>query len=349
MLQEELERTGLSCSAEGIQDSRQILLSKLTSEFISLPSDASDQALLSAVSTAQLRWKGMKESNNKLLSQKWDALEQQKRTASLIKRALEQKQKQQTVITEEELRLKRISVFWEFIDSFVADSALSGDAVRSLCQHIHDIAHGIMESIQCREKRRSYQEKMADIQVKLTRCYTLQSMLASLQAPKAYADAFIFRNVAQISQIFLALHSPQEFTGLDIEDHQLVAFRNGEKVPISHMSTGQRTALVIAVFFQMNLATPLAPGFLLLDEPVANIDDLNVLALMDFLREIVITHKRQVFFTTASRNVAKLFRRKFSFLLEDFQELRFFREREHCLRIEKRSYDQSNLVENLNL
>ena len=170
-----------------------------------------------------------------------------------------------------------------------------------------------------------------------------------LQSPKVYAEAFITQNVAKISQIFLALHSPQEFSRLDIKDRKLVAFRNEEMVPISHMSTGQRTALVIAVFFQMNLATPSVPGFLLLDEPVANVDDLNVLALMDFLRQIAITHKRQVFFTTANRNVAKLFRRKFSFLLEDFQELRFFREKQHFLRIEKRNYDQSRLLDHPSL
>ena len=96
--------------------------------------------------------------------------------------------------------------------------------------------------------------------------------------------------------------------------------------------TFERTyTLVISVFFWMNLATPFVPNFLLLDEPVANIDDLNVLALMDFLREIAVTHRRQIFFTTANQNVAKLFRRKFSFLLDDFQELRFFREEEHNL------------------
>lgn len=112
------------------------------------------------------------------------------------------------------------------------------------------------------------------------------------------------------------------------------------------MSTGQRTALVISVFFQMNLAAPSVPRFLLLDEPVANIDDLNVLALMDFLREMTITQKRQIFFTTANRNVAKLFRRKFSFLLEDFQELYFLREKDDSLKIIKRIYNQSRLVDN---
>lgn len=142
------------------------------------------------------------------------------------------------------------------------------------------------------------------------------------------------------------LHSPQEFSGLvQSKDGELTALRNGKNVPISLMSTGQRTALVISVFFRMNLATPYAPKFLLLDEPVANIDDLNVLALMDFLRELVITHKRQIFFTTANRNIARLFRRKFSFLLQNFQELRFLRAKEQKLEIIQYTYDQSKALE----
>lgn len=87
------------------------------------------------------------------------------------------------------------------------------------------------------------------------------------------------------------------------------------------MSTGQRTALVLSVFFQMNLTADYTPAFLLLDEPVANIDDLNILALIDFLREFVIIHHRQIIVTTANQNVAKLFRRKFSakFLAQTFE------------------------------
>jgi len=172
----------------------------------------------------------------------------------------------------------------------------------------------------------------------------------AVKTPGNVVFPYIQENIDQIGQIFLALHSPQEFSGLaHSKDGELTALRNGENVPISLMSTGQRTALVISVFFQMNLATPYAPKFLLLDEPVANIDDLNVLALMDFLRELVITHKRQIFFTTANRNVARLFRRKFSFLLQDFQELRFLRAKEQNLEITRYTYDQSKALEPVGL
>ena len=127
-------------------------------------------------------------------------------------------------------------------------------------------------------------------------------------------------------------------------DKGLVGYRGKETIPVSQMSTGQRTALVLSVFFQMNLTADYTPAFLLLDEPVANIDDLNVLALIDFLREFVITHHRQIVVTTANQNVAKLFRRKFSFLSEDYQELNFYREQELQLRIIKRNYSQQQTV-----
>lgn len=258
-------------------------------------------------------------------------------------------EEQSETLKENILRLEKISDFWKSVRGTATNPSLSGEAVHALCENLHHQAYRIIEFTENKSQKEHYQKKAADIQERLNRCHILQATLESLRSPDSYADAFICQNVAQISRIFLALHSPQEFSGLDIVDRQLVAFRNGKEVSINRMSTGQRTALVISVFFQMNLATPLVPSFLLLDEPVANIDDLNVLALMDLLREIAVTHRRQIFFTTANQNVAKLFRRKFSFLESDFQELRFFREEEHCLRITKRVYDQTRLQESVEL
>lgn len=348
-LQAELEKSNVTGTIKDVWESRQRLLENIPPKHASLCQETSDQGLITAVVVAQQELEERGKVCNEHLSQCRDALKKQRDKSHVLEHMLLQRRERLEQVEVELLRLKRISVFWEAIGPMIADSALSGETVWSMCRYIRNLVSRIMVSLEYEERREVYQEKMDDIAGKLARCRTLQSTLERLQPPKVYAEAFIVQNVAKISQIFLALHSPQEFSRLDIKDHKLVAFRNEEMVPISRMSTGQRTALVIAVFFQMNLATPSAPGFLLLDEPVANIDDLNVLALMDFLRQIAITHNRQIFFTTANRNVAKLFRRKFSFLLENFQELRFFREKEHFLRIEKRSYDQSRLLEHPNL
>ena len=55
----------------------------------------------------------------------------------------------------------------------------------------------------------------------------------------------------------------------------------------------------------------------MLDEPVANLDDLHMLNLLDVLRRFAISDT-QIFFTTANPDVAGMFRRKFSFLEKDF-------------------------------
>jgi energy-coupling factor transporter ATP-binding protein EcfA2 len=85
-----------------------------------------------------------------------------------------------------------------------------------------------------------------------------------------------------------------------------------EWVGLSKISTGQRSALALSVFLALNLRTTGGPRLLLIDDPVAHVDDLNTLSFLDFLREIVIQSKRQLFFTTASRKMASLFEMKFS-------------------------------------
>ncbi|HZX20826.1 MAG TPA: ABC transporter ATP-binding protein, partial [Clostridia bacterium] len=97
------------------------------------------------------------------------------------------------------------------------------------------------------------------------------------------------------------------------------------EVPVYLMSAGQRTAVVLSIFFRMHIGMKTAPGFILLDEPVSNIDDLNILGLLDFLKEMAMSNGIQIFFTTANYSVARLFKRKFSFLGDKFYEFKFTR------------------------
>lgn len=77
---------------------------------------------------------------------------------------------------------------------------------------------------------------------------------------------------------------------------------------------------------------------------MAHMDSLNSLQLMGFLRELVITHDRQLFVTTKNQNTARLFRRKFSFLNELLQEISFYRENKDSCQIVQRIYDQKQCV-----
>ncbi|HAK72710.1 MAG TPA: hypothetical protein DCP36_02425 [Sporomusaceae bacterium] len=90
------------------------------------------------------------------------------------------------------------------------------------------------------------------------------------------------------------------------------------------MSTGQRISLALAIMFCLHIAAPRAPKLLLLDEPVANMDDLHLLNLIDILREFAL-QRVQIVFTTANPDVAGIFRRKFSFFGPEFQHYELIR------------------------
>lgn len=64
----------------------------------------------------------------------------------------------------------------------------------------------------------------------------------------------------------------------------------------------------------------------LIDDPVAHVDDLNALSFLDYLRDLAVTSKKQVFFATADARVAALFTRKFGFLGDDFKRIDLARE-----------------------
>lgn len=102
--------------------------------------------------------------------------------------------------------------------------------------------------------------------------------------------------------------------------------------------------IIKTVFLTLNAAMKTAPQFILIDEPVANIDDLNILSLLDFFREMVISNNKQIFFTTANYNVRRLFRRKFSFLNENFIEFCLDRVSTLKTTITIKQYNQSMLL-----
>ncbi len=64
---------------------------------------------------------------------------------------------------------------------------------------------------------------------------------------------------------------------------------------------------------------------MLFDDPVAHIDDINMLSFLDHLRYLAISGSRQIFFATADNKLAGLFRHKFRFLGDEYKELRLSR------------------------
>lgn len=136
-----------------------------------------------------------------------------------------------------------------------------------------------------------------------------------------------------------------------MENGEIVAIRSGtkERVSMSEMSTGQKVCLALSFMFSLFLSNENAPNVIMLDEPVANLDDIHMLNLLDVLRRFALAGT-QIFFTTSNPNVAKLFRRKFSYLEEDFGFYRIT-EAEDKVRIiyEQYTMNQENPVKIRNL
>lgn len=155
-------------------------------------------------------------------------------------------------------------------------------------------------------------------------CDLIDDILLNDGKDKALRD-FISENRGLIDKIFLRIHSPKEFSGLANDSTRLIRKETGKSYSLAEVSTGQRAALAISIFIALNLSLKNAPPVLLIDDPVAHIDDLNILSFLDFLREIVMKTNRQIFFATANQKLATLIQKKFSFLEEDFKTYEFER------------------------
>jgi DNA repair protein SbcC/Rad50 len=176
------------------------------------------------------------------------------------------------------------------------------------------------------KKRKQATEKSLKEKKELyTRVKSAFEKLAELYEDKGAAQTqrFLQANLEEILDIFKAIHAPQEFTDLQIEDKQIKLITHddkGEKEErgIAEISTGQRSALVLSIFLTLNRKLKKGPNIIMFDDPVSFIDDLNALSFLDFLRYVVVKDGRQIFFATANARLASLFEKKFDFLGDDF-------------------------------
>jgi exonuclease SbcC len=158
------------------------------------------------------------------------------------------------------------------------------------------------------------------------RCSAACTIFSHMKPLREFTEEFINRNISRIERFFKMLHTPREFDSLILEKDGLTLQRklDGKIVKAYQMSSGQRASLALSVMFAVHLAAPSAPKFIIMDEPVANMDDLHLMNLLDLLRDLSLSG-RQIFFTTANPDVANLFRRKFSFFQKQFTHFEFTR------------------------
>ncbi len=160
---------------------------------------------------------------------------------------------------------------------------------------------------------------------RITRLVDAEHVLEALTQQSSggeLTNQILAENAQEIARTFASIHMPNEFE-LKVEHGALAIVRRqtGGKVELDHMSTGQRAAFALSLFLAMNGRLRSGPPVLLFDDPVAHVDDINVLSFLDHLRHLAISGSRQIFFATADTKLAGLFRHKFRFLGDDFKEL----------------------------
>jgi exonuclease SbcC len=161
------------------------------------------------------------------------------------------------------------------------------------------------------ETKRSRAEKAGKI---------LQELLEG-ESKAAYLSQMINQQRQKLVAIFRRVHAPNEFVDVRLNGDLYVKRRTGTEDGLSRISTGQRSALALSIFLTMNSSVGQNAPWLIFDDPVAQVDDLNTLSFFDALRELVLEGNRQVFFATANTRVANLFARKFDFLDTLFKEI----------------------------
>lgn len=199
---------------------------------------------------------------------------------------------------------------------------------------------------------KSYIEKLQKDKEKLEEkskiCQEAYNLICRQKKLEDIMADFLQENERQIELFFRILHRPKEFGTLKINDGKISIVRNsnGKVVESSQMSTGQRMALAFSVMITLHKNAPNAPGFLMLDEPVANLDDMHVLNLVDLLRELAI-NGTQIIITTADRQMAKYLRRKFSFFQNEYTHFELYRkgsEKTH-IKTNHYSYDKKTVMD----
>lgn len=129
----------------------------------------------------------------------------------------------------------------------------------------------------------------------------------------------------QINEVFSRIHSPREYEYVGSPSVLLRTADGHDPRTLDQVSTGQRAAFALSIFLARNRTATSAPPLLLIDDPIAHVDDLNALSFLDYLRDLAVNSGRQIFFATADTRVASLFSKKFSFLGESFKTIHLVR------------------------
>ncbi len=167
------------------------------------------------------------------------------------------------------------------------------------------------------KRKAEIEEQLSSRTPRVQNLIDARSVLARIQNEHSLEGAMeeaLRQNRSGIEGIFSRIHSPAEFSKIGNSLTTLVRKNSGETATLQQISTGQRAAFALSLFLAQNAQLRHAPPLILIDDPIAHVDDLNCLSFLDYLREVVIAGERQVVFATANDRLAALFERKFDFL-----------------------------------
>jgi len=206
----------------------------------------------------------------------------------------------------------------------LAELAVEAESVRHIAAELHEALAQERQSLTtlstAATRKHALEQQRDSLGVQINRFESARSTLGTLKNEHSLTDAMktaLEQNRASIELIFSRIHSPAEFRGLGSSWRALVRRADGSEAQLSEISTGQRAAFALSIFLAQNAQLSEAPPVILIDDPIAHIDDLNSLSFLDYLREVVLTGQRQIFFATANDKLATLFERKFDFLGPD--------------------------------
>jgi exonuclease SbcC len=193
-----------------------------------------------------------------------------------------------------------ISAFDRAQHAEVSESSARND-LQSKTQELQQTTH----DLQTLSANRENLAKAEEVLTRITRDHSLEN---------ATRDALgSIREL--VSYVFARIHSPTEYRLGDFESGSLLVACDGNVARnANQVSTGQRAALALSIFLALNRSAERAPPIMLIDDPVAHVDDLNALSFLDYLRDLAVSERKQIFFATADARLAALFQKKFEFL-----------------------------------
>lgn len=212
------------------------------------------------------------------------------------------------------------------VDDDMEFSSLS-QSLLGITKALDEALHAIADEASASEKLKSAKRNLDEVSLRIANLAELTAnQKSALDALKllikdssledATRDALgAIKN--QINDVFGRIHAPREYEYSGDGEHLLRTRNLHESRTLEQVSTGQRAAFALSIFLALNLTAQSAPPILLIDDPVAHIDDLNALSFMDYLRNLAVHSKRQIFFATADSRIASLFKKKFAFLGPD--------------------------------